>query len=61
MPPETVTSDAVKFVDGSLNVNVIVAASPTPNVDLLVEEVIVGGVVSLAVEMNLAFGLTDSE
>ena len=36
-PPETLTSAVVKFVDVSLNMKVIVAVSPTPNVDLFVE------------------------
>ena len=46
IPPETVTSDAMKFVEGSLRVKLRVAFAPEVRLALLVLTAIVGGVVS---------------
>ena len=46
VPPDTITSEATKFVDDSLKVNVNVAVSPAIRLALFVLNVITGATVS---------------
>ena len=48
VPPDTITSEAAKFVDDSLKVNVNVAVSPVIKLLLLELKVILGTTVSIA-------------
>ena len=52
-PPETVTSEAVKVVDASLRVKVIVVVSPAIKLVLLALTETVGATVSTAIETKL--------
>ena len=53
VPPETVTSEAVKVVDASLRVKVIVVVSPTIKLVLLALTETVGATVSTTIESKL--------
>ena len=53
VPPETVISEAVKVVDASLRVKVIVVVSPAIKLVLLALTEIVGTTVSTAIETKL--------
>lgn len=53
VPPDTVTSEAVKVVEASLRVNVKVVVSPAIKLLLLALKAIVGTTVSTAIETAL--------
>ena len=52
-PPETVTSELVKFVEASLSVKVMLADWPEVRLDLLLTMLMVGGMVSASTVLTV--------